>query len=149
MGNMMSFSLKRMDCIHINGIRAYGYTGFLPEEQVLGQWFEVDLTVWLDLSQAGKSDELAETYDYSQAVTAIQTQIQTARYKLIEKLAEEIAMIVLASAQIDQVQVRLTKLRPPIPDFSGQVSLEILRRRAEPSFPSDSISADPVAVDSI
>lgn len=118
-----------MDCIQINGIRAYGYTGFLPEEQALGQWFEVDVTVWLDLSLAGKSDDLAETYDYSEAVTAIQTAIQTTKYKLIERLAEDIAAIVLASSQIEQVQVRLTKLRPPIPHFSGQVSLEIKRSR--------------------
>jgi dihydroneopterin aldolase len=120
-----------MDCIHINGIRAYGYTGFLPEEQVLGQWFEVDLCVWHDLSQAGKSDDLAETYDYSQVVIAIQTLIQTAKYKLIEKLAEEIAAVALAAGSTDQVRVRLTKLHPPIPHFSGQVALEITRRRTD------------------
>ena len=33
------------DCIHISGIRAYGYTGLFPEEKALGQWFEVDLTL--------------------------------------------------------------------------------------------------------
>ncbi len=118
-----------MDCIHVNGIRAYGYTGYLPEEQVLGQWFEVDFTVWLDLSPAGQTDQLGQTYDYSQNVAAIQNLIQTVKYKLIEKLAEEIAAIVLASVQVEKVQVRLTKLRPPIPNFSGQVSLEITRSR--------------------
>lgn len=123
-----------MDCIHINGIRAYGYTGFLPEEQVLGQWFEVDLTVWIDLAPAGVSDHLADTYDYSQAVASIQAFIQSAKYQLIEKLAEGIAAIVLNSESvqpIDQVRVRLTKLRPPIPNFSGQVSLEITRSKEE------------------
>lgn len=119
-----------MDCIHINGIRAYGYVGFLPEEQVLGQWFEVDLTVWLNLLSAGKSDDLTETYDYSQAVMAIQTMIQTTQCKLIEKLAEEVAALVLVARQVEQVQVRLTKPRPPIPNFSGQVSVEIIRRRS-------------------
>ena len=39
-----------MDCIYLTGIRAYGYTGYLKEEQVLGQWFEVDVKLWLDLS---------------------------------------------------------------------------------------------------
>lgn len=124
----------RMDCIHINGIRAYGYTGFLPEEQVLGQWFEVDLTLWIDLAPAGVSDHLVDTYDYSQAVPMVQAFIQTAKYQLIEKLAEEIAAIVLNSEPaklIDQVRVRLTKLQPPIPNFSGQVSLEITRTRSK------------------
>lgn len=116
-----------MDCIHVKGIRAYGYVGFLPEERTLGQWFEVNLTVWLDLSQAGKSDQLEETYDYCEHVLAIQQLIQTVKYKLIEKLAEEIAAIVLLSEQVKQVQVRLTKLHPPIPNFSGQVEIEISR----------------------
>ncbi|HEY9813013.1 MAG TPA: dihydroneopterin aldolase, partial [Candidatus Sericytochromatia bacterium] len=57
-----------MDCIHLTKIRCYGYTGFLPEEQILGQWFEVDLSLWLDLSQAGKSDAIADTLDYRSVI---------------------------------------------------------------------------------
>ncbi|NEQ10994.1 MAG: dihydroneopterin aldolase, partial [Moorea sp. SIO4E2] len=55
-----------MDCIKLSNIRCYGYTGYLPEEQTLGQWFEVDLTMWLDLSPAGESDDLSDTMDYRQ-----------------------------------------------------------------------------------
>ncbi len=117
------------DCLQINGIRAYGYVGFLPEEQVLGQWFEVDLTIWTDLAPAGQSDQLEETYDYSKVVPQIQQLIETAKYKLIEKLAAEIAQLVLTSPQAKQVRVRLTKPNPPIPDFSGQIVLDITRSR--------------------
>jgi 7,8-dihydroneopterin aldolase/epimerase/oxygenase len=117
------------DCIHINGIRAYGYVGFFPEEQILGQWFEVDLTIWTDLAAAGQSDELSQTYDYSSDLAKIQSLIQTVKYKLIEKLANEIAAIVLTSPQVQQVRVRLTKPNPPIPNFSGQIVLEMTRGR--------------------
>ena len=34
--------------IYLKGVRAYGYVGYLPEENVLGQWFEVDATLWVD-----------------------------------------------------------------------------------------------------
>jgi len=34
--------------IYLKGVRAYGYLGYLPEENVLGQWFEVDATLWVD-----------------------------------------------------------------------------------------------------
>lgn len=118
-----------MDCIHINSIRAYGYTGFFPEEQVLGQWFEVDFTVWVDLAQAGQTDDLSHTYDYSQPITAIQTLIQTSKHKLIEKLASDIADLILTADLVQQVRVRLTKLHPPVPNFAGQVTLEITRSR--------------------
>ena len=56
-----------MDSIQVSGIRAYGYVGYLPEERVLGQWFEVDLTLWVDLAIAGKSDDIADTLDYREA----------------------------------------------------------------------------------
>jgi 7,8-dihydroneopterin aldolase/epimerase/oxygenase len=115
-----------MDTLQINGIRAYGYTGFFPEEQTLGQWFEVDLVVWWDISKAGESDRLEEAYDYRNSVKAIQELIRTARFKLIEKLVEAIAQLVLASGA-EKVQVRLTKVSPPIPDFSGSVAIEIVR----------------------
>lgn len=116
-----------MDTLHVTGIRAYGYIGDLPEEQKLGQWYEVDFTIWLDISKAGSSDNLADTFDYSSIIKQIQELIQTARFRLIERLAEAIAQQVLAQQKIEQVRVRLTKLTPPVPDFSGHVTVEIVR----------------------
>jgi 7,8-dihydroneopterin aldolase/epimerase/oxygenase len=116
-----------MDALHLTGIRAYGYVGVLPEEQTLGQWFEVDLTLWLDLAAAGSSDRLDDTYDYVAIVQDIQALIQTIRCQLIETLAADIAQRVLASGEVAQVRVRVTKLTPPIPHFTGQVAVEITR----------------------
>jgi len=117
------------DRLHINSIRAYGYTGFLPEEQTLGQWFTVDLTIWLNLAQAAQTDDLTHTYDYSEVIQDIQTLIHTSKYKLIERLAEAIADYILQSENIEQVQVRLTKERPPVPNFTGNVTIDITRTR--------------------
>lgn len=123
-----------MDCIYLTGIRCYGYLGVLPEEQVLGQWFEVDLTLWLDLAQAGESDRLNDTLDYSQVVTLVQRLVRTSRVALLERLAAMIAETILQPNAFDtnpvqQVQVRLSKLAAPIPDFDGKVTIEILRSR--------------------
>ena len=46
------------DTIQVKNIRCYGYTGFLQEEQILGQWFDVTLTIWVDLLTAGKLTSL-------------------------------------------------------------------------------------------
>jgi len=86
-----------MDCIHLTGIRAYGYTGFLPEEQVLGQWFEVDLTLWLDLSHSGQSDRLEDTLDYRHTIEVTKQVIKTQKFALVEKLATAIADAILAA----------------------------------------------------
>jgi 7,8-dihydroneopterin aldolase/epimerase/oxygenase len=119
------------DAIHVNNIRAFGHLGVLSEERSLGQWFNVDLVIYLDLSKAGKSDRLSDTYDYSQSVGKIQSYIQTTEVQLIESAAEAIAAIILAAEIVQQVQVRLTKLVPPIAHFDGTIAVQITR----PSHP--------------
>lgn len=117
------------DCIHLTGIRGYGYIGVLPEEQVLGQWFEVNLTLWLDLAPAGRSDRLEDTLDYGQVVKQVQQLLQTSRFALLERTATAIADRVLQAEQVMQVRVQLTKPNPPIADFMGQVTIDLIRPR--------------------
>ena len=116
-----------MDCIHLEGIRCYGYIGYLPEEQVLGQWFEVDVKLWLDLSPAGKSDDLADTLDYRSVISTVQHLVKTSKFALVERLATAIAESILAANAIEQVQVRVSKLAAPIPEFSGKITVELTR----------------------
>jgi 7,8-dihydroneopterin aldolase/epimerase/oxygenase len=116
-----------MDSIEITGIRSYGYTGLLQEERLLGQWFEVDLTLWLDLTPASQSDEIADTFDYRLAIAIVQNIIKTGKFALVEKLAHTIAEDLLKLTAIDKVQVKLSKLAPPIPDFGGKITIDITR----------------------
>jgi dihydroneopterin aldolase len=122
-----------MDVIRLTGIRSYGYTGALPEEQVLGQWFEVDVSVWLDLSLPGQSDRLKDTLDYCAIVETVQHIIKTAKFALLERLADAIINAIFDATttqkiRIDQVKVCLTKLAAPIPDFMGNVTIELTRK---------------------
>lgn len=116
-----------MDSIEVTGIRAYGYTGYLPEEQVLGQWFEVDLVLWLDLTSVGASDKIEETCDYRHAIALVKQKISTARFALIEKLTATIAEEILKIDKIQKVQIRLSKLAAPIPDFRGKITISLTR----------------------
>jgi dihydroneopterin aldolase len=116
-----------MDSIQLTGIRCYGYVGYLPEEQVLGQWFEVDLTLWLDLAAAGESDEISDTLDYRRAIETVKQLVKTAKFALVEKLANAIAQAILKLDRVQQVQVRLIKCAAPIPDFDGKIIIDITR----------------------
>jgi 7,8-dihydroneopterin aldolase/epimerase/oxygenase len=116
-----------MDSIQISGIRSYGYTGYLPEEQVLGQWFEVDVTLWLDLRPAGNTDAIADTIDYRYTITTVENIIKTQKFALLERLAAEIADTLLQQPLVEKVRVQLTKPAPPIPDFSGKIKIDITR----------------------
>lgn len=118
------------DCINVAGIRAYGYIGALPEENILGQWFEVDLSLWMDLSIAGKSDSLADTHNYADIIQQTQRIIQTEKFKLIERLADAIASQALHNDErLQKVAVTVTKLTAPVPNFDGQVAVMIERTR--------------------
>jgi dihydroneopterin aldolase len=118
-----------MDSIEITGIRCYGYTGFLPEERTLGQWFEVDLILWLDLAPAGKSDDLDDTIDYREAIAIVKHIVKTAKFALVEKLANVIAEDILKLEPVAKVRVKLSKPAAPIPDFSGKISIDLTRVR--------------------
>lgn len=119
--------MHHTDYIYLNGIRGYGYTGVFPEEQTLGQWFEVDLRISLDLSRSGETDCLDDTLHYGEVVPQVQALLKCSKVALIERLATLIAEAVLGYPQVQQVMVRLTKVSPPIPDFTGQVQVEIVR----------------------
>lgn len=122
-----------MDCIHVSNIRCYGYIGYLPEEKILGQWFTVDLSLWLDLSVSGESDNLEDTFNYCEAVEIVKGIIRSNKFDLIEKLASAIADELLnldnqphQRPALQKVGVRVIK-SPPIPDFGGQVTIDITR----------------------
>jgi 7,8-dihydroneopterin aldolase/epimerase/oxygenase len=118
-----------MDVIQLTGIRCYGYTGYLEEERVLGQWFEVDLRIGLDLATAGASDRIEDTLDYRSVIAAVKEIIATSKFALIEKLAEKLITAVLAFDQVIQVDLKLHKPAAPIPDFGGKITLELSRKK--------------------
>jgi dihydroneopterin aldolase len=55
-----------MDRIIMKNMAFHGNHGVLQEEKVLGQKFFVDCILSLDLSKAGKNDDLNETVSYSE-----------------------------------------------------------------------------------
>ncbi|MCS7030682.1 MAG: dihydroneopterin aldolase [Gloeomargarita sp. SKYG116] len=117
------------DCIYLHNIRAYGYTGFLPEERALGQWFAVDVKLELSLEKAGQTDDMRDTLDYRQVIQQIRTTIAQERFALLERLAYVLLEQLLAFPLVQSVTLRVTKVAPPIPDFTGQVSIELHRTK--------------------
>lgn len=117
------------DAIRISGIRGYGYTGFFDAEQSLGQWFEVDLCLRLDLSRCGADDELDHTLDYSQVVQQVKTLLETSRFRTIERLATVISDQLLVLPLVQALDIRLTKVAAPIPGFDGRIAIEMHRSR--------------------
>ena len=102
------------DLIQLRGLRVMGICGVLPEERERPQPFEVDLDIEVDLSTAVASDALAETLDYGALAEVVAVVVQESRCQLLERLAELIAVTVLADGRASSVTVSVRKLRPPV-----------------------------------
>jgi 7,8-dihydroneopterin aldolase/epimerase/oxygenase len=121
-----------VDTIELTGLTFYGYHGAFAEEQRLGQRFVVDVRLGLDLTEAGRSDDLTRTVDYGKVVEAVRAIVEGPPFRLIEALAETIAAAILTTYdRVQEIQVRVEKPSAPVAAApSGLVAVEIRRRRA-------------------
>lgn len=119
-----------MDKIHVNQMEFYGYHGVFPEETKLGQRFGVDLTVELDLSKAGKSDNLEDSINYAELYQTCKEIVEGEPFKLVETVAEKIADTILERfSLVVACRVKVIKPDPPIPGHYKSVAVEITRSR--------------------
>lgn len=119
-----------LDKIYVNGMEFYGYHGVFPEETKLGQRFKVDLIVEVDLSVAGKSDDLNDSVNYGELYNTCKMIVEGKPYKLVEAVAENIASAVLGDFPlVSTCTVKLIKPDPPIPGHYRSVAVEIKRSR--------------------
>ena len=119
-----------MDKIYIDNMKFYGYHGVYPEENKLGQRFNVDLVLECDLSNASKTDDIESTVHYGQAYEFTKEVVEGEPKKLVETVAEEIAQVLLAKfAIITACTVKVIKPDPPIAGHYDAVAIEIKRSR--------------------
>ncbi|HET7517691.1 MAG TPA: dihydroneopterin aldolase [Actinomycetes bacterium] len=116
------------DRILLRGLRVRGHHGVLPHEAQLGQLFEVDLELALDLAAAGRADDLDLTVDYGSLAGRVAEVVGGRPRKLLEAVAEDVAQLVLADQRVRQVRVRVTKPQAPLP-VDASVAVEITRDR--------------------
>lgn len=119
-----------MDKIFVHDMEFYGYHGVFPEENKLGQRFRVNLTVELDLRQAGQTDNLSNSVNYGELYHLCENIVEGKAYKLVESVAENIASTVLATySVIQRCTVTVIKPDPPIRGHYRSVAVEITRER--------------------
>jgi len=124
-----------VDRILIDDIRVLTVIGALPHERESAQPVRIDLALSVDLHDAGRSDELADTVHYGLVCERVADMVRESKDVLLERLAGKVADVVLEFDLVEQVEVTLTKLRPPIPEAVGTTAVRIVRSRAEAAAP--------------
>lgn len=118
------------DKITISGVKARGFHGVFPGERREGQDFIVDLELFLDLSAAGKSDDLTKTIDYSKVASFIVEEITGAPLNLIEALGQRIIdRIFKEFPEADKLQVTVHKPSAPVAVDFDDISITLERIR--------------------
>jgi 7,8-dihydroneopterin aldolase/epimerase/oxygenase len=122
-----------MDEIALTGLTFFGTHGVNPEETSLGQRFGVDVSLWLDLSQAAASDQLEDTVSYSAIFKLMRKEVEGQPSRLLEHLAGRLVNSIFDhDTRIGKVRVRVTKLNPPLKgSTTGQVSVVLERSRPQ------------------
>jgi dihydroneopterin aldolase len=118
------------DRIVLRSMEFQGHHGVSAEERSLPQQIVVDVDLTLDLRAAGKSDDLAQTVDYSTVFEHCRAIVEERSFHLLEAIAEAIATDLLNGfTTITSVTVRVAKPGVPIDGVLESAGVEIERAR--------------------
>ncbi len=118
------------DWLRLHGIQAYGHLGVTQKERELGQRLEADVEIaYAREVKRRRPDTIDSFVDYEELSRVVRGQIAMARCRLLETLAEELALALLAEFDPPRVRVRLRKMHVPVADFSGLPEVEVERVR--------------------
>lgn len=116
------------DKIHIRDLHLRCIIGIFPDERRERQDISIDVTLYTDLRAAGRSDRIEDTVDYKNIKKEIVDMVENSTYYLIEKLAQEVADVVLEHEGVARVLITVDK--PGALRFAQSVAVEITRDRA-------------------
>jgi|ERR1700693_3141798 len=117
------------DKILLREIEFLGYCGVSRAERSILQKFAVDVDLFLDLSDAGKSGNISNTVDYSEVAGLILKIGQGRTYVLLEEMAEAMASRALGKFPIEEIRLLVKKCSPPVEGLRGGFAVEISRSR--------------------
>lgn len=117
------------DRIEVRGLELLVLCGVLPEEQARKQPFRFDLDLYLDMSRAGQSDDLAHTVNYGEVADLLAAKLGEERFFLLERMAHRTAELILDDPLVEAVTVVARKIRPPVPVHVDTTGVRLHRTR--------------------
>ena len=119
------------DAVFINGLALHAYHGVMQHEAKVGQTFNLDLVLDIDLADASRTDMLKHTVSYDMVAKTAAEAFCARRYRLVEAAAGAVAVAVLDRyPQVRRVRVTVHKPHAPIAATFDDVGVVIERGRA-------------------
>jgi dihydroneopterin aldolase len=117
------------DRIFLRGLSAQCIIGFIDWERRTPQTLLVDLELPCDCTRAARHDRVEDTVDYKRVAKRVLAWLPATQYQLVETLAHQLALLLLAEFSLDWVRVSVNK--PGAIRDSRDVGVSIERRRAD------------------
>ncbi len=116
--------------IHLHNIIFFSYHGIHEEERILGNEFELNITVKHSPKQLPVK-HLSDTIDYISVYELVKTRMELPT-ALLETLATDIARQILQRfSMAESVHLSIRKLHPPVAGFRGSVGVSFELARTE------------------
>ena len=110
--------------IRLKGMKFYAYHGVLPQENLVGAYYYIDLKLKTDFSRAAETDELEETVSYADIHTAVKEEMQTTS-QLLEHVCQRIARRIFQDfPTIETIDISLFKENPPMGACAKSIGVE-------------------------
>ena len=118
-----------MDQVFITDLVARGIIGVNDWEREQPQDILINIVLFTDLHEAGQSDDVHDSVDYSLVAKKVRTHAETAKRLTVEALAADLAQLCLEVPRVEKVRVRVEK--PGAVRFSRSVGVEIERAKED------------------
>ena len=114
-----------MSKIYLEDVKIYAYHGVLPEENIIGTYYILNLEIHTDLWKAAESDDLNDTISYADINDILHQEMQI-KSKLLEHVAGRIINKINEKfAEVSYVKLKLTKTAPPMKGEMKGASIEL------------------------
>ncbi len=120
-----------MDKIRVRRMVFAACHGVGPHEKAVPTRIEVDLEVETEVREAGRTDDLSKSVDYSRLYAEVAEVITGPSRNLLESLAEDIAARVLRLDRCNAATVTVRKINPAVGGACECAEVEITRVAGE------------------
>lgn len=115
--------------ISLEGLEFHAFHGVYPHERESGNWFEVDISVDIQVAEGAIDDNLGKTVNYEALYQLVKEEMEKPS-KLLETVAEKIVKRVEADLpQVTAVEIKLAKMNPPIGGKCKKACVSLIRKR--------------------
>lgn len=117
------------DRIVIKDLLVRGIVGINENERRKRQDILINLAMQADIRPSGESDDITQTVNYRTVAKSIISMVEGSSYFTVEKLATEVARLILMEHEVFEVTVAVEK--PGALRFARSVGVTITRSRKD------------------